>query len=357
MQRVPNMGSVLQAYGLKKMLESQGHRVEFIDIKAMDEDLNLHCEIEEKNDPTVVISNKYFINRVIHKFEYKKQEKLFMDFMNANLKLNHPSSIKKYDVCVIGSDEVFNCLNIRTIYGFTSQLFGNVDCADRVITYAASCGSTDIAHVPQKMIERIKTSFSNIKAFSVRDNNTFKFVNELTGIEPSINLDPVLVNDFSKEGENVKYNISKLPSHMCVIYAYGNRISNPDEIKNILNFCNEYSLEPVAVGSPQFWIRRFLPLHPFQISQVFSKAEFIITDTFHGTIFSYKYAPKFAIFVRPSNYNKLMDLAVRLKIVDHVVAPGNSLESISRLKKDRKAIDDYLLSERNKSMKYLRENI
>ena len=36
MQRIKNYGSFLQAYALKKIIESQGHKVEFVDYKVED---------------------------------------------------------------------------------------------------------------------------------------------------------------------------------------------------------------------------------------------------------------------------------------------------------------------------------
>ena len=44
MQKVDNLGSLLQAYGLKKVLESLGSETEFMDIKKIDEDYNLSKE-------------------------------------------------------------------------------------------------------------------------------------------------------------------------------------------------------------------------------------------------------------------------------------------------------------------------
>ena len=38
MQKVNNMGSLLQSYALKKMLEEMGHNVFFLDIKKIDAD-------------------------------------------------------------------------------------------------------------------------------------------------------------------------------------------------------------------------------------------------------------------------------------------------------------------------------
>ena len=41
MQRINNMGSLLQAYALKRLLETLENQVEFIDIKKIDRDYQL----------------------------------------------------------------------------------------------------------------------------------------------------------------------------------------------------------------------------------------------------------------------------------------------------------------------------
>ena len=85
------------------------------------------------------------------------------------LKISDEDNYKTYDGCVIGSDEVFNC-NVASPWGFTSQLFGNIRQASNVITYAASCGSTQYENVPSDVRMRIENAFKRVKSFSVRDS-------------------------------------------------------------------------------------------------------------------------------------------------------------------------------------------
>lgn len=91
--------------------------------------------------------DKYTLNRFIIKIKSNQQNQLFNEFRVNCLETEKKSN--KYDLCIIGSDEVFNCLNTNG-WGFTSHLFGNVPEANRVITYAASCGSTSYKDLPGK---------------------------------------------------------------------------------------------------------------------------------------------------------------------------------------------------------------
>ena len=125
-----------------------------------------------------------------------------------------------------------------------------------------------------------------------------------------------------------------------------------EEIHAIRKFCKDRMLTPVAVGAPQFWLENYTVCSPFQCLKVFKEADFVITDTFHGTIFSYKYAKKFAVMIRPSNYNKLRDLIARLAIEDHLM-PGNDMDDIFERERGLSGEDQIFLSERKRSMAYL----
>lgn len=361
MQKVNNMGSLLQAYGLKCMLEKFDCIVEYMDIKRIDEDYDLlgtnTQNYSNEFEKTGVVGkmfklNKYLLNRIKHKKLEKKQDELFKEFRQDVLDISKVSD--RYDVCVIGSDEVFNCLNAGT-WGFTSQLFGNVPEATKVITYAASCGATKIKDLPSNVKNKIRDSFMKISAFSVRDNNTFDFVKQLARNKPIKNLDPVLIWDYSRELQNIE--ALKIDDNYCIVYSYKNRIHTKKEINAIKCFCEQNNLKLVSVGAPQFWIKEYVVCTPFQCLTLFKNASFVITDTFHGTIFSIKYANRFAVIVRESNRNKLGDLIDELGINAHCMHSMRDLGKIYEIEKDIEKINFTINKERISSYEYLKENI
>ena len=178
MQQINNMGSLLQAYSLKKMIEELGHTVSFIDIESIPEDNNLlegffkEYSEEKEGDKTLFSKfnkiDRYAINRLRIKKKAEEQNSIFESFRKEQLGIEVQSG-NEYDVCVIGSDEVFNCLT-PSEWGFTSQLFGNVPQAKKIITYAASCGSTKYEYLPETVKSKIKDTFNDVSAFSVRDD-------------------------------------------------------------------------------------------------------------------------------------------------------------------------------------------
>ncbi len=361
MQRVPNFGSLLQGYSLKKMIEDLGYEVDFIDIQENPDENRLLRDAKKnfsfeyglgKRKKKFRKIDKYILNRIITKRRNKKQNWLMWKFQKQIIDLNEENNKKKYDCCVIGSDEVFNALN-ETEWGFTSQLFGNVSQAERIITYAASCGFTSYAELPEPARDIVEKSFCKISRFSVRDNNTLEFVEKLSNKEAVISYDPVIVGDFSEEARS-EARVSNLPDKYCIVYAYHNRINDEEEIKAIKTLCKKERMKLVSVGSSQAWIKNHLVITPFQIPEVFSKAQFVVTDTFHGTIFAAKYAKKFALIVRKSNENKLEDLLGKLDITAHKVASIHQLEDIYKKEHDLQMIHKIEKREREKSIQYLK---
>lgn len=354
MQQVNNYGSVLQAYSLKKILEDLGNEVEFIEIsKGEDEALNLQCrsgDIVKNNDGWA----KTQIRRVKGRFSGRKIKKVFSDFRNEE-RLNSVGGAKNFDVCVIGSDEVFNCLQ-KAKWGFSSQLFGNVKNAQKVITYAASCGYTQAELLSEELKSSIISAMSNLEAISVRDENTAEFVQKLSGRKVVYNLDPVAVGNFEKELEHVELE-SKLPPRFCIVYSYSKRINSPKEIQAISDYCKKNKLKIVAPFGKQDWIPSYEPLTPFELIKAFQTAECVVTDTFHGALFGAKFGKKMAILIRDSNRNKLLDLTQRLQIENHVVTDMSQFEMTLNQNLNKENIQNILAIERTKTFEYLQDNL
>ena len=361
MQHVNNFGSFIQAYSLKEMLESLGGEVSFLDIepRAEDDALMKDSRIDYSTELYQTSAAKklfdgYLINRFRNKVVRKRQDELFEECRNRHF--NKADKDEQHKLCVIGSDEVFNCMQ-ESFWGFTSQLFGNVPNADKVITYAACCGFTKLENIPSPVKDKISESFKKVSAFSVRDENTYNFVKEITGRDDiSYNLDPALLGNFDKEIDEAK-EIDKLPKKYCLIYSYPNRIHDEEDIKAIREFCKEKGLEIITIGIQMMWISKYYIADPFQLLKAFKNAEFVITDTFHGTIFASKYSKKFAIITRDSNKNKLADLVSRIGINDHVVSSTSELKNVYDKEHDKTLMNNMISLEREKTINYLKENL
>lgn len=350
MQRVPNHGSFLQSYALKKTLESLGGNVSFYDIKTGES--NDAISDNRKNELKYNNKREYILKRVKMRFAGKKQNRFFAEQLITYLNIDEKYCTEDAcDLAVIGSDEVFNCV-VPSKWGFTTQLFGDIPNAKKVITYAASCGRTTVDSLNDYFFTKIKEAFTNVDAFSVRDINTYEFVNGIAEVTPQMHLDPVLIYNFDQEVIECPF---KDP--FVLVYSYTNRICNPIEVNEIKRFAKKNGLKIVCAGVFQYWCDYNIPVTSFQLLGYFKKASYVVTDTFHGTIMATKFERQFVSLVRESNKQKLEYLLECLGLGAQQIANMSQLEEIIINPIDYKAVSTILKSERRRTLSYLEQQM
>ena len=96
---------------------------------------------------------------------------------------------------------------------------------------------------------------------------------------------------------------------------------------------------------------------PDEILSYFRGAEFVVTDTFHGTIFSVITHTPFAVIKRGQNANKLIDLLKRLSLEDRLAATPEALPCVLDQTMTFDKLDAVRAAARESSLSYLRNNI
>ena len=311
MQRVDNYGSFWQAYCLKSMLEHKENKVEFIDIIPGEK------ETRTEYRPRFAWSK---IKRIPYYLFQKKKHNIFVNVQKSILKCSDDKNYKAdYDAVIIGSDEVFN-FKQESPWGFSSQLYGAMD-NDNVNTYAACFGNTTLDDIVNggyrtTMVEALR----NLQNISVRDQNSANIIRELMNIVPEIHLDPVLVGDLplNKLIENNK-------EKYILVYSYDFRFSDAKIIEQMRQFAKEKHCMIYSVGFYQDWCDKNIVTDPLTLLSYFKNAEYVVTDTFHGSIFSVRCHKKFVTVIRESNKQKLGDLLTRLNMSDRIITDQQNL--------------------------------
>lgn len=366
MQRIYNYGSFLQAYGLKKIIENLGHQVEFVDYKVE------KCIVQEEKSIFKRFKEQYG-NTKFYKFlkmwkfvhySYYKSSKMYAKYKNAYHRMFDEECEKylditsehkyrsKVDTLVIGSDEVFNCLQCNEDVGYSKELFGENANADKIISYAGSFGTTTIEGLKEYKIEHeIARLLSRFSAISVRDENSLDVVRELLNIDAEYHLDPVLVYDFEEE---VTYE-PKIKDYI-IVYSYDNRITKKEQII-IKEIAKTKNMKLISLGGYQDFCDEHIVATPFEALAYFKKADYVITDTFHGSVFSIKYNRPFVTLIRESNKQKLSDLLKRLGHIDRAVENLNEMGRILENPIDFTNSNEIIEVERENSKQYLLENL
>lgn len=183
--------------------------------------------------------------------------------------------------------------------------------------------------------------------------NSYNIVKELTGNQPLLNLDPVLITDIKSFCKPIR----AIDKPYLLVYGYTNRIIAPKEVKAIQAYAKENNLVTVSVGVHQYWTDIQLNAAPFELLSYFKYASCVVTDTFHGTIFSVKFNRPFCSLVRESNKNKLADLLGRLNLEKQIVTDANEIKKKIDTKINYESVNCLLDAEREKSILYLSEEL
>lgn len=364
MQRIANYGSFLQAYALKKLIEELDCKVEFVDYHVGNPVI-----FREKNNNNKVI---YKLQKGLEIFKIKapiyqkllyiryKQNfhKKYMPFLGVTNKMNYNPML---DCLIIGSDEVFNCIQQNPNVGYSLELFGKDNKAKRLISYAASFGNTTLEKLKkygkENEIELLLKRFDKI---SVRDKNSGVIVRQLTGKVPVYNLDPVLIYDYLNCCDRIPQ--IEVKEKYLILYAYAGRISNK-EADWITKYASKRKLKVYAIGGIQKCADRFLDCSPFEVLAYFKNAEEVITDTFHGSIFSVIAHRPFAVVVRKSignsygNEEKIIDLLNRLGLINRMAMNIEETENINNRSINYVKVDHLLTKQRRSAKQYLQESI
>lgn len=359
MQRICNYGSFLQAYGLKKILEELGCEVQFADYHPGE------CLVHGKGGAG--------IPRKIEKFkDVMKVRAPFRDKIRfINYKRNYAKKYYPYlgideslryfpdvDLMVIGSDEVFNCIQDNPNVGFTPDLFGVGQTATKVISYAASFGNTTIEKLETyKVKEKVAGWLGALDVVSVRDSNSGKIVKTLTGRAPEYHFDPVLIYDFMKKCREIPSDVQE--KNYLLLYGYTGRFTKR-ECAAIRKFAEERHLRILCIGGVQHCCDKFVDCNPFSVIAYFQHAKAVITDTFHGTILSVITHQRFVTIVRENGYGnaeKLIDLLEKLNLSKQILKNMSELSCTLGSKIDYSIVDQIIKEERTHTYQYLKEQI
>lgn len=364
MQRIANYGSFLQAFALKQLIENLGHSVEFVDyhvgpplVKDNADNANKYLRKIKKGFETF----KYEAP-LSHKLDFIRYKqsflKKYMPLLGVSDEMNYNPIL---DCLVIGSDEVFNCIQKNSNVGYSLELFGKDNRAGKLITYAASFGNTTLKKLDKYgKTEEIRKLLNGFDALSVRDANSGQIVENLTDRNVVYNLDPVLIYDYIHCCDKIPE--VQISERYLILYAYSGRISDA-EADWILKYAKRKNLKVYTIGGIQKCADKFINCSPFEVLAYFRNAEEVITDTFHGTIFSIITHCPFTTLIRKSvgngygNEEKLSDLLKRMKLSSRMTTRIEDVENINRNLIDYKDVDVILQKQRETAKEYLRKNL
>lgn len=305
-----NYGGILQAFALQTVLRGMGHEVYTID---------RHTKRQYQSFLYHVLG---FCRRVMDNFFRHKRESLcwnpFMsdsvylkisantrDFVKRNMTMTRECFTEdladidreyRFDAYVVGSDQVW----LPSYYPSSFLDFVERPGVLKVI-YAASCGKRSFVDNPFYNPSKTKKLISEFSGVSVREVSLRTLCSNSLGVESEFVLDPTLL----LSPENYLSACGNVEKKSPTVFSYildmtGGKKAIVDKVSQSLG------IPSVFMNAPKPYVKRkdtdvedcvFPPVEKW-ITELY-QSQFVVTDSFHGTVFAILFNKPFITIANP----------------------------------------------------------
>lgn len=333
-----NCGSFLQAYALACAVKKMGSEAVMIHqcFKGHSSTLKRHLRRTAKT----ILTGKFS-----ETIELQKRRANFKKAWKKHLEIT--KSPETVDCFVLGSDVIWDASS--AYFGGNHSFFMGMQFEEgSVISYAPSVGFST-----EKDIEKagyFKEALSNMSSVSVRDKHSLELLTPYCDKDIELVCDPTYLID-TQDYKKISKPITL--DNFLFIYCFGAVPS--DYASQIKNFAKERGLKTVTFGTVNSWCDVQLPYDPLTFTSLYEKADYIITNTFHGTVFSTIYEKNFAVI--KNDAPKIVDVLDKLNLSDKMANGSESVSAILDSDFHYDTVGQAVAEEREKSLGYLKRAI
>lgn len=353
--RVMNYGTVLQAFATQELIKNMGCQVEIVDYIT---------EVRKLKDiflwyPTAFSDSK--IKQAMYITSRFPANILKYITFNRFIKRNYQLTQKQYytisdltqdppkaDVYIVGSDQVWNSKYNQMIdRGFFLD-FGDINT--KRISFASSFGVSELDKNEFFETKRLLSKFNSI---SVREDSGVKIINKM-GYNAKLVLDPTLM--LNKETWSKYIEEKKIKGRYVLLFLLYNEDNGATEYAR--KIADKMEIEVIQL----YWKPMKRPgvdkiaiyKSPFEFLRYVRDAEYVVTNSFHGTVFALNFNKQF-ITVARNEFNSRLESILRLCNIErrYITKEFDVSEALRKI--DYSSVNRILQNEREKSMTYLKQ--
>lgn len=319
--RAINYGALFQTYALQQSLKNEGADVEVIDYRSpgIEHDYRLTWGLYKRKIKGWI---KWFISvpyKIRKKRKFRKYESQVLNLSPRHYNKNNISEVEsRFDKIVTGSDQVWNMWISKNE---TAYFLDFVNDTKKKYSYAVSVGNYKF--------EEEDTAIALLKDFTVRslrEESDQAYIEELIHDECQINVDPTLLfsgKDWEKE---ISVN-SKMKMPYIFLYTV-----HPQ--RNLVEYAKCLSEK---TGYPIYYLHNrenmsllklkgvhaMFSCSPEEFLGFIHNAEYVMTNSFHGTVFSILFEKQFlseVVTIQGFNnrvFNLLHSLGLERRILEN----------------------------------------
>lgn len=311
MHRVVNYGSALQAYALQRKLELMGYEAEIIDyVFPTPQKIALLARVMK------VLRRRLYMMRIGKCFSTTKESK-FRHFRESFLKLSKQVYDKRllmenpplYDVYMVGSDQVWNPRWMKDDLVFFLPF---VNDEGWKVSYASSFA---VSQIDERFKVKYASALGRFRYISVREKSGLNIVRQLTGKKAEHVCDPTMLLDEEDYEPLVQLAKVRVEGPYILAYILGYMFNPFPEVNRIISGVSKDLCLPVVYLDGNKYVvfdktcQTVNELSPCDFLWLFKHASFIITSSYHGSIFASIYSkPLLAVTRKGDNDDRIISL-------------------------------------------------
>ncbi len=370
--KVDNYGAELQAYATQKALQQMGYNAEIIDYLFYKNPRHIQTQ---GSKPVFQMSAK----KKLAEFLYPKISKLkqvlqhnndaktraarFAKFHEDNTRFSAEfrtyedlqKNCPEYDVYIVGSDQVWNPGIFSSLDPYFLKF---APAGKRKLSYASSFG---VGQLPTETIDYYKESLCQLDSIAVREENAVDLVKDVSGRDAQWVLDPTLLLD-KDAWMSVAESMSGVPERYVLLYE----LTPCPYLKTLAKHIAEMRQAKVvritkdaARVENDEEIINITDAGPSEFLGLFANADFVVTNSFHGTAFSINFNRDFYVVTpsRKQNNSRQRSLLRLFGLSERLIIEDTPFEDINTDSIAFEKINLALGTERVKSVQYLENSI
>ena len=328
-----NYGAMLQTYGLYQFLKRKGYDVFIIDYIPERYNIDAYNYVDiaiKKSRYWRYIPFSKFVWQKTRLAQMKKNRDVFRKFLEDNVTLTHKfytlddlkEDTPKADVYITGSDQVWNPDFLWNEKIDKPYYLAFLSDNEKKISYAASFGKNELDTVELNAAKEYLLEYEHI---SVREKAGVNIISKM-GLKAVEVADPTILAGKEIFSEIEKDNfVNKKAQYMLLfqitfnkeLYKICSYIAKKNRLRLIVlipDIAQKYRVlckNKIILPSVEEWIGYF------------KNATYIVTDSFHGTVFSIMFERQFSSYVKKEYNGRIYNILDKTNLKERVLSDVN----------------------------------
>lgn len=336
-----NYGSQLQALATQMLFDKLGLENETIRIDGLKPEINkakYKYFLSKICDPNTVRDKMATVRKVIAKktnpgyaHDLGRRDRIFAEFAATQFRLSRLYASKaelhehagEYGAFVVGSDQLWLPSNIAADYYTLNFVPDDV----RKIAYATSFG---VSALPHRQAVAAKRFLGRLDAIFVRETSGQRLVKELTGKDVPLVCDPTLLFTAGEWNRRIPAG-RQVAEPYILCYFLGN---NPVQRSFARRLAERTGCKIVQLPNLDEYVRSdegfadepLYDVSPLDFVALIRDAQYVLTDSFHCSVFSTLFAKTFFSFRRYQSDSKVSTNSRIYSLLDTFGTPERLLD-------------------------------